>query len=130
MNCPNCNSEKVHKNGKHPATGKQKFRCTQCGKEFNEDTGGEAKPKVGMTLDQFRSKHDVDYILDKALKSLEKDMIYEKSDVLKIANLSPSYPGVTAVLEAASSYYGKISQRMYFSHPDTISELKKHAKIN
>lgn len=129
MECPNCNSQKFHKNGKDPKTGKQKYKCTQCGKEFNEDTATK-NPKLGMTLDQFKSKHDVDFIIEQTLKKLDANIIYEKADIYKLSGLNASHPGLTAAIEARPEYYGKISGRLYFSHPDTIAELKRNAKIN
>lgn len=34
MQCPDCNSEKIWKNGYH--RGKQRFKCKECGRQFIE----------------------------------------------------------------------------------------------
>ena len=36
INCPNCSSEKIVKNG-HIHNGKQRFKCNQCSRQFVEN---------------------------------------------------------------------------------------------
>ena len=136
MNCPKCNS-KANKDGKD-LKGVQKYKCTNCKYNFRETTAdkanGEEKPvskKIGMTLDEFREKHDVDFIVQKALDRLEKDMIYEKSDIIQLTGLRAGYPGLSATLEAAEfkRYRGRAGGITYWSHPKTIDELREQAKI-
>ena len=79
MNCKKCNSEKTYKNGKAMKSGKQKYHCNDCGYNFEDGSvlRESSKPKVGMSLDEFRDKHDVEYIIGKTLSQLSKDMIYQ-----------------------------------------------------
>jgi len=130
MNCKNCNSENTHKNG-FDEKGRQVYRCNDCRRTFTDKTQQKkVKPKVGMTLEQFKEQYDTEYRLDKALKELVPDLIYEKQDILKLAGLSIGTPGATTILESRKEYYGKINSKMLFSHPDTIKDLKEHAKLN
>ena len=130
MKCPRCGSEEKFKNGKEKHSGIQKYKCKQCGSEYNENTGAktiipmEKKSTVGMTLDQFREKHDVDYIVEKTLKTLSKERIYEKTDVIKLTGLRTGYPGLSAALENATEYKGKAGGVSYWGHPDDIAQLK------
>ena len=128
MKCKNCDSEKTHKNGRDASTGKQVYKFRDCGKTFTDTT--QVKPKLGMTLDQFRDKHDVEHIVTKTLELLSGDLVYEKNDVIKLSGLSHGTPGMTAILESKSQFYGKIGGKIYFSHPDTIKMLKEQAKLN
>jgi len=131
MICKRCNSEKVYKNGKS-ITGKQKYRCTDCGYNFEDGTvpRDNGKPKVGMPLNEFRKKFDVDFIVSNTLSNLDPEIIYEKNDIIKLTGLRPGYPGLSPTIEAAKDYYGKVGSTMYFSHIDTITKLKNDAKLN
>jgi len=125
MECKKCNSE-MTKNGK-AASGNQQWRC-KCGYNFTEKISNVLK--MGMTLDQFRAKHDVDYIVIEALKTLDKDIIYEKPDLYKKCGKAASTQGLSAALESHEEYYGKTGGKPYYSHPDTIAELKEQGKLN
>ena len=130
MKCPKCGSTEHFKDGKEPGTGFQRYRCKQCNRYYNEnsalksETIMEKKSTIGMTLDQFREKHDVDYIVEKTLKGLSKGMIYEKTDVVKLSGLRSGYPGLSMALESATEFKGKAGGVSYWGHPDTISNLK------
>lgn len=129
MECTKCNSA-MHKNGV-AASGNQQWRCPQCGHNFTEQKKNQPTiSKVGMSLTEFREKHDVEFIIDKTLIGLDRKMIYEKGDVIKLSKLSAGTPGISTVLDSRSEYYGKISGRIYFSHPSTIAELKEQGKLN
>ena len=135
MNCPNCNSEKVYKNGKEPGSGKQKYKCGDCGKSFYDsyEKGPvitKSKPAVGISLTEFRAKFDVDFIVKETVEKLDPNVIYEKNDIIKLSGLRPGYPGLSATIEAQKNYYGKIGSTLYFSHPRTIEELKSQAKLS
>jgi DNA-directed RNA polymerase subunit RPC12/RpoP len=129
MKCPNCGSEKLMKNGRYK-NGAQQYVCKDCGKNFNENTAlkpqpvMEKKSQIGMTLEQFRQKHDVDYIVERTLKTLVKDRVYEKTDVIKLTGLRSGYPGLSLALENATDYKGKAGGVNYWGHPDTIGQLK------
>jgi len=128
MICPKCNSENTYKNGKASKSGNQKHRCNDCG--YNFEDGVTYKPQIGMSLEEFRDKHDVEFIITKTLTKLDKNMVYEKSDLVKMSGLPYSAQGLTAILESKKEYYGKISGKVYYSHPDTIKMLKEQAKLN
>ncbi len=140
MNCIKCGS-KAQKNGfevKGALKGIQKYRCTKCKYNFNEgqitsevnpEVKKPAKAKIGMSLHEFREKHDVEYIVQKTLDKLNPTMVYEKNDIIKLTGLGPGYPGLSSTIEDAKMYYGKVRSILYFSHPDTIAELKEQAKL-
>ena len=133
MICKKCKSENVHKNGKAFKTGKQKYKCTDCGYNFEDGAKMQSvagKLKVGMSLSEFRDKHDVEYILNKTLDKLDNDTIYEKSDLIKMSGLPYSAQGLSSILESKNTYYGKTGGKIYYSHPDTIRMLKEQAKLN
>jgi len=127
MKCKDCNSPNVVKNGF--INGVQQYKCKDCGSKKKHADVPEQRPKVGMTLEEFREKHDVDYIVKHTLDKLDPNMIYEKNDIIKLTGLRPGYPGLTPTIENQKSYYGKVGSMMYFSHPKTIAELKEQAKL-
>lgn len=125
MNCKFCGSDLIHKNG-HERNGDQKYHCRSCKRNFiTKEAKKTNMNSIGMTLSEFRAKHDVDYIVTETLKKLSKDIIYEKGDVYKLTGLRPGYPGLAATLEDKkyADYRGKIGGVYYWSHPDTIKEL-------
>jgi len=129
MKCKHCESENVTFKDR----ANNRYKCKDCGKTFifhGDSETVETKPKIGMSLLQFRAKHDVDYIVSNTLKKLDKNTIYEKADLYKLCGLSASTQGLGAALEAHGDYYGKTNSKLYFSHPDTIELLKKQAKLN
>lgn len=135
MTCPLCNS-KATKNGFE--NGVQKYYCSSSGcdrRNFTENDLGKdvirppVKAKIGMTLNEFRDKHDIEHIVNKTLKKLRPDTIYEKNDIVKLAALNYSAPGLGTVLESKTEYYGKAGSKIYYSHPDTIKSLKEQAKL-
>ena len=130
MICKKCGSGDVYKNGKNKY-GQQKYRCKGCSYNFEGDTvPGGTKHKIGMTLDEFKNKHDVEHIVMKTLEKLDKDIIYSKDDIVKLAAISYGAQGLTPILEAQILYYGKTGGKTYYSHPDTIQMLKDKAKLN
>ncbi len=133
MDCPKCKTENTHKNGKAVKSGKQKYRCNDCGYNFEDGVAPKqiiSKTKVGMTLDEFRNKHDIEHIITKTLDKLDKNLVYEKADLIKLSGLPYSAQGLGTILEAKNEYYGKTGGKVYYSHPDTIKILKAHAKLN
>lgn len=128
MECKHCNSTNVIiKDSKL-----NRYKCKDCGRSFrpNNTYPEKESTKIGMTIQQFRAKHDIDYIVHEALKRLDKDTIYEKADLYKLCGLSASTQGLGAALESHGKYYGKTNGKLYFSHPDTILMLKNQAKLN
>ena len=133
MNCKHCGSENTHKNGKEHSNKKQKYYCRDCKRNFTEDTVSQPvkeKPSVGISLAEFRDKHDVEHIISKTLSKLERNLIYEKADLIKLSGLPYSAQGLSTILETKSAYCGKTGGKIYYSHPDTIKMLKEQAKLN
>ena len=134
MNCPKCNSEKTYKNGKEKHSGKQKYFCRECKYNFTEDTKrqslSEPKINVGTPIDEWRKKYDVDYIVEKVMNELDKNIIYEKQDIVRLSGLSASYPGLSAAIESYTEYYGKVGGKHHFSHPDTINHYKSKGRLS
>lgn len=128
MNCTHCGSLKTQKHGKEPSTGKQRYKCMSCGKQFTPG-GIPNKPKIGMTLEEFKKRYDLEYKIKTALESLEKDMIYEKADICQLAGVSVSASGTTSILDKFSDYQGRAGGKVLFSHPSTIKMLIETAKM-
>jgi hypothetical protein len=133
MECPKCNG-KATKYGFE--NGKQKYKCTQCSYAFTDNTAikeAAAAPKVGMNLKEFTQKYDKEYILNttlsKVMKSLKKDVVYERADIITMTGLGNGYAGMSNALEAYDLQYGKANSKVFFSHPDTIAFLKSKAKL-
>lgn len=132
MNCPKCQSDKTHKNGKEKKTGKQKYYCRDCKYNFVEGVVPQqitTKTRVGISLEEFRDKFDVEYIINKTLGKLDANLIYDKNDIVKLSGLSYNAQGLNTILESLTAYYGKTGGKIYYSHPDTINMLKEQAKL-
>jgi len=139
LKCKKCGSDRVGVHDKNSSKSTMRVKCRDCGhgwniqKETVEPVPRQTnlqKPKIGMTLDQFRSRHDTDFIVENTLKKLDPDLIYEKQDIYKLCGISASTPGLSGSIESRPEYFGKIGGKLYFSHPDTIAELKRNAKLN
>ena len=130
MTCPKCGSD-AYRNGTD-RDGSQKYRCKSCKYNFRDSTSDvpvRSAAKIGMSLNEFREKFDVDYIVEKTLAKLDPNIIYEKNDIYKLTGLRPGYPGLSQTIENQKLYFGKVGSTMYFSHPDTIKKLKNEAKL-
>ncbi len=135
MECLKCKGQ-ASKNG-HEPDGRQKYRCKECKYNFNESQTGtpvEVKQaKVGMSFGEFKSKYDTDFIvndkLGKVMRGLSRTVIYEKADIVKLTGLPSSYPGFKDVLDGFEDQQGRTNSRIFYSHPETIAELKRMAKL-
>jgi len=88
------------------------------------------KKSNGIPLEKFRLEHDIDLIVQRALDSLDPDMMYEKKDVIALTGKSVGYVGLSTTLEAATEYKGRSGGTSYWSHPDTIKELKSQGILS
>ena len=88
------------------------------------------KKSSGIPLEKFRLEHDIDLIVQRALDSLDPDMMYEKKDVIALTGKSVGYVGLSTTLEAATEYKGRSGGTSYWSHPDTIKELKSQGILS
>ena len=136
MKCPHCNSGETMLNGKKK--GRQRYICKGCGKYFTENqnySGTSSRvskihktknKKMGISTEDFMKKHDVVYILSQVFEKIEDDMFYEKSDIIKMAKLSPGYPGISTVLdsEGLKQYRGRAGSTDYWAKPELIEKLK------
>ena len=111
--------------------GKQNYRCKSCNRYFREGISYSkvSKPKnkkMGISTEDFRKKHDVVYILSQVFEKIEDDILYEKSDIIKMAKLSPGYPGISTVLdsEGLKQYRGRAGSTDYWAKPELIEKLK------
>jgi len=139
MICKYCNSSNTRKNGtgifKRTGIRYQKIKCKDCGKESNQsfDQIETIKPqqKIGMSLNEFRQKHDINFILKNVLKNLTGELVYEKDDIVKMCKLRPGYPGLNMVLESNEFeiYRGRIAGKIYWAAPKIIEELKSQGLL-
>jgi hypothetical protein len=134
MICPNCGSI-TGKNGRD-AKGRQKWRCknVHCTKRDHiEHTPLEAPQqtapqpvthKAGISIDEFRRRHDISYIVETTLRKLSNKELLTKGDVIKLTGLRQGYPGLSVEIMSHPEYFGKADGEVYFSHPDIIKMLK------
>ena len=128
MNCPKCGSRAM-KNGFR--SGHQQYRCSNkaCRHFFRENSSSKPnKTKMGISTEEFRKKNDVVYILSKVFNEmLEDDMLYEKSDVIKMSSLSPGYPGIGTVLDSEEfkKFRGRAGSVNYWAKVNLITKLKE-----
>jgi hypothetical protein len=135
MKCKYCGSENLVKNGtmKRPSGATyQKTICRDCGRApifriDNQTPKDMNKPKIGLSIDEFRQRHDLNFIVKNVLENLEGDKVYEKADIVRLCNLRAGYPGLNDVLEQNKEfevYRGKVAGKFYWGKPDVIKELK------
>ena len=128
MECTKCKSTNVVKNGRYK--GKQRYICRDCNREFTEGIKPPShKPTIGMPLEKWQEKYDVDFIVENVMKSLDKSVMYEKADLYKLSGLTPSYPGLSAAIDSYTNHYGKAGGKQFFSHPDTIQHYKQKGRL-
>lgn len=129
MKCPHCGSSELIKNGIRNNV--QRYQCRLCNRYFQEGSTPKQLTKsiknMGITEEQFRKKHDVVFILGQTMERLEEGVLYEKSDVIKLANLSPGYPGISTVLDSEhfKKFVGKAGSTAYWAKPELITKLKE-----
>ena len=135
MKCPKCGGRQIWRNGHE--RGRQRYKCGGCGYRFFTPADGVSVKKIftksknmGITEEQLRQKHDVVYILSQVFKKIEteeENTFYEKSDIIKLANLSPGYPGIGTVLESENfkKYSGKAGGTTYWGKSAAITKLKE-----
>ena len=129
MNCPKCNSVNIIRNGFDK--GRQRYKCKDCKKRFWDTKVSKSKNKtMGISINDFRKKHDVVYILSQVfadIEASEESVLYEKSDIIKMANISPGYPGISTVLDSENfkKHRGRAGSTDYWSKVKIIDELKK-----
>ena len=133
MICKRCESQMV-KNGTYMKNGerRQKYKCSKCGYETKlgeEITKAETKEQeqkiAGITEEQFRAKFDLNFIVSKKCKELQKGIYLSMSEFIKLCGITPG-SGYRQVLEHPDfdNYRGRIRGDIYWSHPESISKMK------
>jgi len=128
MNCPKCNSIAA-KNGTTPG-GKQKYRCRNCGNNFELWIGDDPKiepgpTSIGISEAQLRAKHDLRFIVESKCGELKKGVFMTQSEFVQFCKINPG-AGYRGVIEHPEyeKYHGKAGGVNYWSHPDSIKKLK------
>ena len=85
---------------------------------------------LGISIDSFRKDHDIDMIVQTALDKLDPNKIYEKKDVVELTGKAVGYPKLSVTIESATEYKGRNGGVCYWSHPDTIEDLKKQGILS
>lgn len=109
---------------------KQKYKCSKCGYETKLGDTVEVAEKpaekiAGITEEQFRAKFDLNFIVGKKCKELQKGIYLSMSEFIKLCGITPG-SGYRQVLEHPDfdSYRGRIRGEIYWSHPESISKMK------
>jgi len=118
------------KNGTYLKNGerKQKYKCSNCGYETKQGEIIETKVEqkiAGFTEEQFRAKFDLNFIVSKKCKELQKGIYLSMSEFIKLCGITPG-SGYRQVLEHPDfdNYRGRIRGDIYWSHPESISKMK------
>jgi hypothetical protein len=142
--CPDCGGP-MRRNGflKKP-NGKiyQKYACKNkaCGRtmivlleQIGADFIGMDKhenkmviPKMGLTIDQLRAKHDLNFIVSKTARELAKDVFYTEHEFLKLSGVKAG-SGFRMALDnpELSRFKGRVQGITYWSHPESIKKMKE-----
>jgi hypothetical protein len=120
------------KNGTYMKNGerRQKYKCSKCGYETKlgdtvEMAQKPAEKIAGITEEQFRAKFDLNFIVGKKCKELQKGIYLSMSEFIKLCGITPG-SGYRQVLEHPDfdSYRGRIRGEIYWSHPESITKMK------
>ena len=119
------------KNGTYLKNGerKQKYKCSKCGYETKQgeiiETIVSEQKIAGITEEQFRAKFDLNFIVSKKCKELQKGIYLSMSEFIKLCGITPG-SGYRQVLEHPDfdNYRGKIRGDIYWSHPESITKMK------
>ncbi len=130
MICKRCEGRMV-KNGTYMKNGerRQKYKCSKCGYETKQgetiETIVSEQKIAGITEEQFRAKFDLNFIVGKKCKELQKGIYLSMSEFIKLCGITPG-SGYRQVLEHPDfdSYRGRIRGEIYWSHPESITKMK------
>jgi len=132
MICKRCGN-KMSKNGTFLKDGerKQKYRCGKCHYETKQkdeviNTESAEVPKVsGITEEQFRAKFDLNFIVGKKCKELQRGVFLSMSEFIRYCGITPGN-GYRQVLEHPDfdTYRGRVRGDIYWSHPESITKMK------
>jgi len=127
--CPDCGAElrsNGHRYGRHQyyCTGRKTHYHRSKTKEIPKNMTGE-----GITEQDFRRQFDNRYILREAVKELKKGQLIDQRKFVQSLKLVGTYKDI---LEEADFelFRGKISSdKIFWSHPETISKLKAESLL-
>ena len=130
MDCKRCGGL-MNKNGTFLKNGerRQKYKCSKCGYETKQgeiiETIVSEQKIAGITEEQFRAKFDLNFIVSKKCKELQKGIYLSMSEFIKLCGITPG-SGYRQVLEHPDfdTYRGRIRGDIYWSHPESISKMK------
>ena len=130
MDCKRCGGL-MNKNGTFLKNGerRQKYKCSKCGYETKQGEIIEnivSEQKIaGITEEQFRAKFDLNFIVSKKCKELQKGIYLSMSEFIKLCGITPG-SGYRQVLEHPDfdNFRGRIRGDIYWSHPESISKMK------
>lgn len=108
------------------------YKCRGCNRTFQGAAQNIKTKKMGISIDEFRKRHDVVFIMSEVFKTLDDDTFYEKSDIIKMSGLRPGYPGLSTVLESAEfkKYSGRAGGQTYYARTELIDKMKDEGILN
>lgn len=130
MDCKRCGGL-MNKNGTFLKNGerRQKYKCSKCGYETKQgeiiETIVSEQKIAGITEEQFRAKFDLNFIVSKKCKELQRGIFLSMSEFIKLCGITPG-SGYRQVLEHPDfdNYRGRIRGDTYWSHPESITKMK------
>jgi hypothetical protein len=146
LKCPQC-GKPAQKNG--TKGGEQQWTCRRVGcgygnivakyknktKKNNPDkvmakNNGEST-SFGLNEQQLRAKHDLSFIVKKAVQQLKKGAFLTDAEFIQKAGLRAS-AGYRNVLDHPdfSKYRAKAGGTIYWSHPESIEKMKHEGVLN
>ena len=135
--CPHCGHTKYEARFRQKPTGRRGvIVCKNCRKSKTyklsdmNDKPTEVR-KLGISVIEFRSKNDPNFIMAEGLKTLtynevnpEKTSLYKSSEFKEMIGLPPNFSS-REMEDRYEDYHGKCSSGIYWSHPKMISKLKE-----
>ena len=137
MKCSKCKSSKVGVHDRNATPTLTRVKCRDCGHTWtvpHNEAPGPIKPVKNrstdtITIDELRKRHDVDYKVSEALKSLNVNEFIEKDELIKRIGLRHGYPRLSATIDSYKEFQGKADSKVYYGHPDSIAELKEEGVL-
>lgn len=82
----------------------------------------------GLSESQLRAKHDVKFIIRNAAISLKKGIFLSDAEFIKLCNISSQQNYRMGLNDAEfNDYHGKAGGITYWSHPESIAQMKQES---
>ena len=82
----------------------------------------------GLNESQLRAKHDVKFIISNAAASLKKGIFLSDAEFIKLCNISSQQNFRMGLNDDEfNEYHGKASGVVYWSHPESIEQMKQES---